>query len=370
MLSTGSISLSHPWAATTDTSGDIFISDSGNNRIVEVASGGSSSVLNVTGLTTGLSSPRGIATDNYGNIYIADGANSRIVEITTAGAGSVVSTGSLTLDYPEDVSLDNAGNLYIADGDDDRIVVIDPAGNSSILLNGSPSFSTPFGVAISPTGTLYVADTNNNRVQSIEAESVAFGHVQLGGSSTSVTLPFTVPSAWTLSAINAYTQGTQNLDFTVANDSTCIVGTTNTSCTVDVTFSPTAAGLRNGALELIYTDTCDTLTLTVPIFGTADAPVAALSPAVASVLNVGTASIGEPFQVALDGAGNLYVTSFQNGTVTKIPAWGGTGTAISTGSYTLEGPTGVAMDAAGDLFISDYLNNRIIEVANDGQHRN
>jgi hypothetical protein len=100
---------------------------------------------------------------------------------------------------------------------------------------------------------------NAGRVQSFQSltidssdtftTSVGFNHVQLGAAGTSISIPFTVGGI-TLTSVSVYTADVQNLDFTIANDSTCAAGTTSTTCTVDVTFSPTAAGLRTG--ELVY----------------------------------------------------------------------------------------------------------------------
>jgi sugar lactone lactonase YvrE len=107
-------------------------------------------------------------------------------------------------------------------------------------------------------------------------------------------------------------------------------------------------------------------TLTVPIFGVADAPVAAVSPGVASVFNIGTTALPLPFQAAVDGAGRVYVSSYTGNEVVAFPAGGGSGTPVDTGSVTLFEPAGVALDGAGNLFIADHGNSRIVKVATSG----
>jgi NHL repeat len=86
----GGISLSSPAGTVVDSSGDVFVVDTGNNQIVEVNAQGTASVLTVSGLSPSLSSPSGVAVDGTGNLYVADTGNNRVVKITPAGAGSEV----------------------------------------------------------------------------------------------------------------------------------------------------------------------------------------------------------------------------------------------------------------------------------------
>ena len=392
VLSTASITLNAPQGVAVDVSGNIFISDTGNSRIIKVPSGGTAAVFTITGLSPGLSNQRGIAVDTLGNLYVADTGNSRVVKVSSTGtAGTPLTTvAGVAVDGPSGVAIGNNGVLYVADTNatiggnptPGRVVIVDSQGNSSQMLVGAPVFNSPRAVAVNPTGAVYVVDnggtSNAGRVQSFQSltidtsnnftSSVGFGHVQLGSAGTNITVPFSFGIATTLTSISAYTAGTQNLDFTIANDSTCGAGTTSTDCTVDVTFSPTGPGLRKGMLAVSYTSTMSlpSGTLYVPIFGFADAPVAALNPSVASVVTLGSTSLSSPFQTAVDGAGNTYVSNYGANTVVKIPAGGGTGTAVNTGSFTLSQPTGIALDASGNLFIADYGNSRIIEVSATG----
>ena len=391
-MSTASITLNAPQGVAVDVSGNIFISDTGNSRIIKVPSGGTAAVFTITGLSPGLSNQRGIAVDTLGNLYVADTGNSRVVKVNSTGtAGTPLTTvAGVAVDGPSGVAIGNNGVLYVADTNatiggnptPGRVVIVDSQGNSSQMLVGAPVFNSPRAVAVNPTGAVYVVDnggtSNAGRVQSFQSltidtsnnftSSVGFGHVQLGSAGTNITVPFSFGIATTLTSISAYTAGTQNLDFTIANDSTCGAGTTSTDCTVDVTFSPTGPGLRKGMLAVSYTSTMSlpSGTLYVPIFGFADAPVAALNPSVASVVTLGSTSLSSPFQTAVDGAGNTYVSNYGANTVVKIPAGGGTGTAVNTGSFTLSQPTGIALDASGNLFIADYGNSRIIEVSATG----
>lgn len=369
VLATPGFTLSAARGIAVDASDNVFISDA--NRILKLTSYGSASVLVTTSGTSlsGLSQPMGLAVDTYGSLYIADYNNNRVVKVTAGGVGSVVNTVSLT--WPIEVAVSNDGTLYISDSQlytanhVHGIVRLDPTGSVTILTAGNTAMGIASGIAVSPMGKVYVADNGNNRVLSIEVKSVDFGHVQLGSSTAPViSLPFTIDAATTLTSVSAITNGIHNLDFTIAANSgtPCTTGSNGIACTVNVLFTPTAPGLRRGALVLNYAGG----SLTVPLYGIADAPVAALSPVVASVINTGSATLASPFQTVLDPAGNIYVANYGGTTITKIPAGGGQGVTVNIpalpGVPGIAQPTGLAMDGAGNLFISDYGHHRIVEL--------
>ncbi len=474
----GSITLSAPSGIVVDTAGDVYIVDTGNNRIVEVTAQGVASVVSITGLSPALSAPRGIAIDGSGDLYVADTGNNRVVEITAAGAGSVISTGGVTLSSPKGVALDQSGDLFIADTTNNRIVEVASGGAAAaltiIVSSGSATLNTPLGLAVGVTGSLYIADSGNNRIVTVAAGSttgavasivdgvvlsvptavavdrmgnvfiadtghnriaeidtsangdvlnvgsltlngplgvaldvfgtvyiadtgdsqglavdhpvnadlgagdptyslnrtaVGFGHVQLGSSTAvTLTLPFTTGGSGGLGAVKVFTAGQQGLDFTSGTDTTCNGSTgPSTYCSVEVMFVPTAPGLRNGAVVLYDTDLNPILT--VPLYAWGDAPVAGVSPSTGSVISTGGVTLSGPFQVALDGAGNMYVADDENGTVTRIPAGGGAATVVALGTPggdALDEVVGVAVDGAGNLFISDHENERILVVTPAG----
>ncbi|MBZ5684902.1 MAG: Ig-like domain repeat protein [Acidobacteriia bacterium] len=374
VVSTPSVTLSSPQGVALDQSGNLFIADTNNNCIVEVTAAGTASMVSITGLGTALNTPTGLAIDPTGNLYIADSLNSRIVKVAAGGsAGSLLAISGLgtALDTPRGVAVDGLGNVYIADTNNNRIVTVTSGGVGSPLSTGAVSLSLPQGVAVSTFGTVYIADTSNNRAVSKASNAVGFGHLQLGTSTgVTQTLPFTVNVATTLGAVKAFTSGTENLDFTVGGGTTCTAGATNTTCTVDIQYLSGAPGLRTGAVVLYDNGTPQAPVVTVPLYGFSDAPVAALSPNPATLISTGGVITQYPFQLALDGAGNMYVGNYvlsgTNPKLVKVPAGGGSASVISTPGFTLSAICGIALDGAGNLFIGDHANNRVIVLTPGG----
>ncbi len=391
VVNTGSVTLNAPQGVALDQAGDLFIGDTGNNRIVEVTSGGSAALtVTVSSGASTLSSPKGLAVDTSGKLYIADSANNRIVTVASGSTtGVVFSTGELdpALSNPSGVAVDRVGNIFITDTGHNRVVDVDTTGNGNVLLNSvflqGTTLSGPLGVAVDVFGGVYVADTGDSRAlvvnlstgvessSSLNKTAVGFGHISLGSSTpTSFILSFSVGfPVENLGSVNAFTFGTQNLDFQIVNgaNTTCSGAPSVTYCTVQVSFLPTAPGLRNGSLVLYDPDSNPVFT--VPLYGFGDAPVAALSPNMGTVIGTGGLILSNPYQVALDGAGNIYVGDYTGTNVTRIPAGGGSATVVSLGtpgSIAVHNITGVAVDGSGNLFIGDHENSRILVVTPGG----
>ncbi len=93
----------------------------------------------------------------------------------------------------------------------------------------------------------------------------------------------------------------------------------------------------------------------------------------------GTTQFSSPFGVAVDGAGNVYVTEIGNDRIRKITPTGATttlagngtagyvdGTGGPTGTTQLDNPTGVAVDTVGNVYVADLGNNRIRKITPTG----
>jgi uncharacterized protein (TIGR03437 family) len=226
-----SAELYNPSGVAVDSSGNIYIADTGNCVIRKVAGttittyAGSNTDYAINcgasgdhGLATNalLASPIGLALDTAGNLYIADFGSNRI-RIVAASNGYIttLSTGSFNLSGPRGVAVDAAGNVYIADTGNGRILKVTPSGSITVTtkvagtgVNGfsgdggpaaSAQLSSPAGVAVDAAGNIYIADTNNNRIRRVSAATGNIttvagtsrsGYTGDGGSSTSAQLSF------------------------------------------------------------------------------------------------------------------------------------------------------------------------------------
>jgi RHS repeat-associated protein len=166
--------LDSPAGVSVDGSGDIYIADTGNNRVQEVAAGigtqwgqamASGYIYTVAGPTSGtsgvagdggpatsalLDSPGAVALDASGDIYVADTLNSRVQEVSAT-------TGS---QWGQAMA---EGDVYTVSGS--------AAGASGDAGDGGPAawalLDEPVGLAVGPSGDLYVADTGNNVVRDV-----------------------------------------------------------------------------------------------------------------------------------------------------------------------------------------------------------
>jgi trimeric autotransporter adhesin len=195
---------------------DLYIADMCDHRVRKVTAGTISTVAGTgtqcspatgacgdTGSATApganLSFPSGVAVDGSGNLYIADTGDNRIRKVTagtittfagsgtpcpdsTTACGDTSAAAPANLNQPRGVALDGAGNLLIADTADHRIrkvtagTISTVAGTgsacspstSSCSDGGSPTFAdlnTPFAVAPVGAGTFFIADQGNHKIR-------------------------------------------------------------------------------------------------------------------------------------------------------------------------------------------------------------
>jgi uncharacterized protein (TIGR03437 family) len=185
-----------------DRAGNLYIPDAGNNRIRMVDASGVITTIAGTGkagysgdngpaIVAELNYPFGIAVGATGNIYFSDSNNNRVRKIDTTGtittvagtgiAGLAGDGGQATqaqLNQPSTVAVDAKGVLYIYEAADIRAVsptgiITTIAGNGTASYSGDGGLSTkatlngPTGMAMDTNGNIFFADTVNNVVREL-----------------------------------------------------------------------------------------------------------------------------------------------------------------------------------------------------------
>ncbi len=316
-----------------------------------------------SGRASQLYTPETVALDGAGNLYIADKGNHRIRKVTrsglistVAGSGQLGSSGDgglatqAALNQPNGVAVDNAGNLYISDTNNHRIRKGTAAGIiTTIAGTGGSGFSgddgaatqaqlnTPVGIMLDGSGNLLIADAGNHRIRKLTLSTgiittiagSGYGFGGDGGQATQAQLNFPTSVAKDQNG-NLYISDTSNHQVRKV-----------TTAGIISRFAGTGFSGFSG-----------------------DGGQANL------------AQFSAPGGLAVDAAGNLYVTDQNNNRVRKIAPNGIITTAAGNGntqSATDEGgtatnaalnaPAGVAVDGVGNLFIADTDNHRVVVVA-------
>ena len=196
-----SAGLNFPEGITTDRSGNIYLSDTFNERIRKIDANGIITTIAGVGqsgyqgdggsaLKANVSVPQGLRFDPAGNLVFADSNNHVVRSIspqgiitTIAGTGTAgynrdgVAATQAQLNTPTDVSFDAAGNLYIADSGNHRIRRVDLSKTiTTVAGTGTGGFSgdgvatsvqlfTPYGINFDNAGNLMIADRDNSRIR-------------------------------------------------------------------------------------------------------------------------------------------------------------------------------------------------------------
>ena len=309
--------------------------------------------------------PRGVVVDPLGNSYIADTSNFRIRKVDASGnITTIAGTGAWSqLDWnhgnggpatsaeigPLAIALDGAGNLYIAD--DLVIRRVDLNGFITTIAgngirgyggDGGPALDAEIqqatGVAVDTAGNIYIADSGNSRIRKIDASGIidtvagngTVGYAGDGGPATDAAVE---PESIALDHAG-------NICIADGSDRVRKVDTNGIITTV--------AG--NGGVGFIGDG----------------------GPAV-------SAELDGPYSVAVDAAGNLYIADAVgglhpgnqrirkvdvNGIITTV-AGNGSKSSFSGGvpaTSTSINPNSIALDSAGNLYVSDNWNSLILKI--------
>ena len=198
-----------PSGVFADGTGNIFITDTNNFAIREVAASTVNVITTVAGTlgvegyspngtlatSANLNYPNNILVDGSGNIFIADTDNFVIREVTAGSIQTVIGNNFLAysgdggtalngqLNYPGGVVVDGSGDIFIADSDSSVIREVLASGDIQTVagtgttcalstatcgdagLATSAQLNNPYGVFLDASGNVFIADTENNRIR-------------------------------------------------------------------------------------------------------------------------------------------------------------------------------------------------------------
>ncbi|HXE30352.1 MAG TPA: YDG domain-containing protein, partial [Terriglobales bacterium] len=326
------------------------------SEVREFPAGGGSPVTLSTGTFT-LGGSGALAVDGTGNLFIADTDNARVLERSSSGVTTQIATTGLVAPL-HGIAVDASGNLFISESNLNRIVEV-PAGGGAQRVLGTGT-NQPLGAATDAAGNLYVADAFNARVLEIQPNALNFGSQALNSAAATYSLIYNFSSAATLTGASVVTQGATGLDFApVASGTTCAAGTFGTGtnqCILNVNLTPTAAGTRLGAATLATS--AGTL-ITTYLSGIGSGPAAAFDPGAPTEIAI--AGARNPLGSAVDASGNLYVADNSADAVFKVSPGGSQSTLASGLSQT---PLAVAVDGAGNVYAA--TGSVVTEIHADG----
>jgi sugar lactone lactonase YvrE len=415
---TGANQLTNPTQVALDSQGDLFVLDNADSfgassvigdRVVEYPLSATTGTYAATGtIVEGLANlinPTGIALDSSGDLFVSDGVNNRVLEFPVAANGTYPTTGvtvagtggegsgATQLDGPTNLAVSTSGNLFVADSGNNRVQELVRGSSGSYAASGitvagtgvsgtgSTQLSDPGSLVFDSLGDLFVADNGNHRIQefafntttgafaasavtafTLSGTPVIFGQLAFNPSGDLFTT-WTYPTAESVVELAPNANGTYStVSVTIPweNQTVGIAADSHGNLFLsegDLTFEP-ASQPANLVQEFSPTSTSGVYSSTVSL---------------SAVQGTGVSPLSEPDDVAVDGHGNLYVADPGKNAVIEFPlntatgAYAATGTVIAgaggtgSGANQLSDPDAVALDSHGNLFVSDSGNNRVVE---------
>lgn len=380
-----------PGAVTTDTAGDFYVSDSGNQTIRMITPDGIVTTLaglpGTTGFADGVgsaarfSNPQGIAVDSAGAVYVADNGNDVIRKVSSGGAvttfagqpgavGSHDGVGTAAqFDGPWGLAADSGGNLYVAEWGNYTVRKISPAAavttvaghpGTSGAIDGSVStalFYQLTALTLDASGNIYVADYGNGAIRKISGATVTTLVRPLSTVKTACgdIAMFCRPSGVAVSAAGVY----------VSEDTRSIVDLLKSPSALEVLpggYNAPAGLALDSSGTLYVADSGSNVIRKVTPAG--EFATVAGSPAVSGSTDgpANEARFNFPGYPAIDSHANVFVPDSNNGAIRKITPAGEVSTFAGCGALVHKdgigraacvSPSGIVIDAEDNLYVTE-----------------
>ncbi|KAG2389232.1 hypothetical protein C9374_014632 [Naegleria lovaniensis] len=423
-----SAQLNFPTSVAVNSAGEVFITDSNNNRVRKVSTGGIISTIAGTGAigfsgdngpatSSKLFYPYSVAVNSAGEVFIADFSNHRVRKVSTGGiistiagtgtpgfSGDNIPATSAKIYNPTSVAVNSVGELFITDSNNNRIRKVSTSGIiSTIAGTGISGFSgdngpatsaqifNPHSVAVNSIGEVFFADFNNRRIRKITTDG---NIVTIAGNSNYGRIPIENMFVSSFTYVTALSDGgmlfsdtanhivrrihADNTVTTVAGNVLSGFAGDNGPATTARLNAPRGVAV-NSAGEVFIADFSNHRVRKVSTDGIistiAGTGISGFSgdngPAT-------SAQLFNPYSVAMNSVGEVFVADSNNHRIRKVSTSGvistiaGIGVAGFVGdngpatSARLNSPRGVVVNSAGEVFIADYNNHRIRKVSTDG----
>jgi hypothetical protein len=423
-----------PEGVAVDSAGYVYVADTWNHTLRKVTPGGAVSTLagaagnfggaDGTGSLASFYEPQAVAVDSSGFLYVADTGNQTIRKVTPGGTvstfcgltnsyGSADGSGSNARFYgPAGVALDALNNLYVADSLNRTVRKVTPAGVVSTLAGLPGSYGTvegtnngirfwgPLGIAARGTNnvTLYIADPGSGTIRKLTQAGTNWVSSTLAGSPSTGSVDGIGTAArfyWPRGAAldiagNAFVADTQNgtvRKVTPEGAVTTLAGKPGAFGNADgmgtnAQFYGAQGIAMNGFSAMYVADTANHTIRKVTVGG-------AVNTFAGSAGNAGIADgigsaarFNQPQGIAAASDGTLYVADTWNHTIRKITSAGivstlagvpgssgcidGNGVSEGTNAARFYCPSAVAVDAAGTVYVADTWNHAIRMVTASG----